>query len=81
MSPILSPENRFMTAPEARSRLYADRGREALPVSVMTVRNRIRADGFKSRVPAKNTELTQRHRDTHLSFSRAYVGWNNAEWR
>ena len=45
--------NRFMTALEAPSRLYAARGRGALPVSVMIVRNRIRAEGFKSRVPAK----------------------------
>ena len=43
--------NRFMAGPEARS---AARGRGALPVSVMTVRNRIRAGGFKSRLPAKN---------------------------
>ena len=71
-----------MTAPEARSRLYAARGRGALPVSVMTVRNRIRAGGFKSRVPAKKkTELTQPYRDTRLRFSRAHVRWNNDEWR
>ena len=77
--------NRFMTALKAPSRLYAARGRGALPVSVMIVRNRIRAGGFKSRVPAKKkkkkTELTQRHRDTRLRFSRAHVGWNNAERR
>ena len=81
--------NRFMAGPEARS---AARGRGALPVSVMTVRNRIRAGGFKSRLPAKNktnkkkkkkkkTELIQRHRDTRLNFSRAHLGWNNAELR
>ena len=71
-----------MTAPEAHSSLYAARGRGALPVSIMTVLNRIRAGaGFKFRVPAKKkkkTELTQRHRDTRLRFSRAHVGWNNA---
>ena len=29
----------------------------------------------------KKTELTQRHKDTRLRFSRAHVEWNNAEWR
>ena len=71
-----------MTTPEARSQRYAARGRVALPVSFMIVRNRIRAGGFKSRVSAKKqTELTQRHRDTRLRLSRAHVGWNNTEWR
>ena len=73
--------NNFMTAPEACNCLNAARGRGALPVSVMTVRNWIHAGGLKTRVPAKKTELTQRHRDARLRFSHAQVGWNNAEWR
>ena len=51
--------NRFMTAPEACSRFYAARGRGALPVSVMTVRNRIRAGGFKTRESAKKKKKSR----------------------
>ena len=73
--------NRFVTGPVVRSRLYAARGPGARPVSVKTVRNRIHASGFKSVVPAKMPELTQRHKDAHLAFSRAHARWNNSQWR
>ena len=53
--------NRFETGSKVRSRLYAARIPGARPVSVKTVRNRIHAGGFKSMVPAKKPELTQRH--------------------
>ena len=73
--------NRFVTGPQTRRRLYAIRGPGARPVSVQTVRNRIHASGFKSRVPAKKPKLTQRHKDARLAFSRAHAGWNNPQWR
>ncbi|MEW8545001.1 MAG: transposase [Candidatus Thiodiazotropha sp.] len=73
--------NRFVTGPQTRRRLYAVRGPGARPVSVQTVRNRIHASGFKSRVPAKKPKLTQRHKDARLTFSRAHAGWNNPQWR
>ena len=67
--------NRSVTGPEVRSRLYATRGPEARPVGVKTVRNRIHAGGFKSMVPAKKPELTQRHKDARLAFSVANTQW------
>ena len=70
-----------MTGPEVRSRLYAARGLGVHPVSVKTVRNRIHAGGFKSVVHAKKPELTQRHKDARLAFSRAHARWNNPQWR
>ena len=73
--------NRFVTGPEVRSRYYAARSPGARPVSVKTVRNRIHASGFKSMVPAKKPELTQRHKDARLAFSCAHARWNNPQWR
>ena len=73
--------NRFVTRPETRHRLYAARGPGVRPVSVQTLRNRIHASGFKSRVPAKKPELSQRHKNARMAFSHAYVGWNNPQWR
>ena len=73
--------NRFVTGPQTPRQLYAVRGPGARPVSVQTVRNRIHASGFKSRVPAKKPKLTQRHKDARLTFSRAHAGWNNPQWR
>ena len=55
-----------MIGPEVRGRLYAARGPEARPVYVKTVRHGIHAGGFKSKVPAKKPELTQRHRDARI---------------
>ena len=65
--------NRFVTGLEARCRLCAAMGPGAGPVSVKTVRNRIHAGGFKSMVPVKKPELTQRHIDARLAFSRAHT--------
>ena len=73
--------NRFVTGPEFRSRLYAARGPKARPVSVKTVRKQIHAGDFKSMLPAKKPELTQRHKDARLAFSRAHARWNNPQWR
>ena len=73
--------NRFVTGPEARSRLNAASGPGARPVSVKTVRNRICADGFKSMVPSKKPELTQCHKDARIAFSRAHARWNIPQWR
>ena len=44
-------------------------------MGVKTVRNRIHAGGFKSMVPAKKPELTQRHKDARLAFSVANTQW------
>ena len=73
--------NRFLTGPEVRSRLYAARGPGARPVSVKTVRNRIHAGGFKSMVPAKKPELTQRREYARLAFSHTHARWNKPQWR
>ena len=70
-----------MTGPETRRRLYAARGPGARSVSVQAVRNRIHAGGFKSKVPAKKPELSQRHKTTRMAFSRAHESWNNPQWR
>ena len=70
-----------MTGPETRRRLYAARGPEARSVSVQTMRIRIFTGGFKSRVPAKKPELSQRYKNVPMAFSRAHVGWNNPQWR
>ena len=75
------PRNRFVTAPEVRSRLFAARGPGDHPVSVKTVRNHIHAGGFKSVGPTKKPELTQRHKDARLTFNRAHARWNNPQWR
>ena len=32
-------------------------------------------------VPAKKPELTQRHKDARLAFSRAHARWNNPQRR
>ena len=50
-------------------------------LSLKTVRNRIHAGGFKSMMPAKKPELTQRHKDARIAFSRAHARWNNPQWR
>ena len=60
--------NRFVTGPETNSPPI---------VSGQTARNRIQAGGLKSRVP----ELSQRHKNARMAFSRAHVGWNNPQWR
>ena len=73
--------NRFVTGPETRRRLFATRGPGARSVSVKNVRDRIHAGGFKSRVPAKKPELSQRHKNARIAFSRAHVGWNSPQWR
>ena len=65
--------NRFVTGPETRRRLNAARGPGARPVSVQTMRNRIHACGFKSRVPAKKPELSQYRENARMAFSRAHV--------
>ena len=69
-----------MTGPETH-RLYAARDPGTRPVSVQTVRNRIHAGSFKSRVPAKKPELSQRHKNARMAFSSAHVAWNNPQWR
>ena len=70
-----------MTGPEVRRRLYVARGPGAQPVPEKTVRNRIRVGGFKSMVPAKKPEPTQRHIDARIAFSCAHARWNNPHWR
>ena len=72
--------NRFAPASETHRRLYAA-SQESRPVSIQTVQNHIYAGGFKSRVPGEKPELTQRHGDAHLNFSRTNARWNNSQRR
>ena len=73
--------NRFTNVPTTTRRIRQQRGAGGIPVSVQTIRNRLRATGLKSRVPAKKPCLSQGHRAARLQFARYHVRWNRQQWR
>ena len=59
---------RFVDWPNLERMLRQQRGPGARRISVQTVRNIVRASGFKSRKPAKKPQLSQRHRALKRQF-------------
>lgn len=58
--------------------------REWLPnrrISDRTVRNRLKAAGYRARRPVKRSLLTADHKAARLAWCRARRNWNLASWR
>ena len=52
-----------------------------IPVTVRTVRNRLREVGLKGRVAAKKPLLTLPHRLARLDFAKAHSAWTPEDWQ
>ena len=55
-------------------------GARDVDISVQTVRNRLREDNLRARVPAKGPLLTRAHRVARLEFAREHVNWGIEDW-
>ena len=71
---------RFVDGPSLERMVRHLRGPGARPLSIQTIRNRVRESGFNSRVPAKKTRLSPRHIAARLRFCRDHVRWNRQQW-
>lgn len=70
--------NRFLTAVEARNRLYEVEGNS---ISERTVRRRLAERGLRPFRPARVPELLPQHRRDRLRFAREHVNWNVEQWK
>jgi hypothetical protein len=50
-------------------------------ISLQTVRNRLREDNIRARVPARAPQLTRQHRVARLAFAREHVNWDIGDWQ
>lgn len=50
-------------------------------ISLQTVRNRLREDNIRARVPARAPLLTRQHRVARLTFARDHMNWDIADWQ
>ena len=71
---------RFVNGPSLERILRQQQGPGARPISVQTVRNRVRASGFSSRKPAKKPQLSQRHRALRRQFCARHGRWSRQQW-
>lgn len=71
---------RFVDGPSLERMLRQQRGPGARRISVQTVRNRVRASGFKSRKPARKPQLSQRNRALRRQFCARHGRWNRRQW-
>jgi transposase len=69
---------RHCTARLLQSEMLAARDVE---ISLQTVRNRLREDNIRARVPARAPQLTRQHRVARLAFAREHVNWDIGDWQ
>ena len=60
--------------------LRHNRGPGERPVSVQTLRNRIRSDGFTCKKTAKKPQLSPRHRALSHQYFRRHFRWKRGQW-
>lgn len=70
--------NRFESAAKIAEELKKDEGIE---ISPQTIRNRIKENGFNSRVVRKKPYLTKRHMQRRLDFAKKYVNMPLTYWK
>jgi transposase len=69
---------RHCTARLLQSEMLAARDVE---ISLQTVKNRLREDNIRARVPARAPQLTRQHRVASLAFAREHVNWDIGDWQ
>ena len=70
----------IVSAVDMQRRLHEVRGRGARRVSEQTVRNRLHADGLRSRSAAVKPGLTRRHERLRLAWGREKREWTREQW-
>ncbi|KAJ3662782.1 hypothetical protein Zmor_007111 [Zophobas morio] len=80
-------DDRFLRLTALRTRHCTTRllqmelfGARDVYISVQTVRNRLRKDILRARVPAKGLLLIRAHRVPRLEFAREHVNWGIKDW-
>ena len=79
-------QDRFLRTSALRSRsVSVEQLRERLSrtgtrVSVQTVRNRLHSAGLRARRPYVGVQLSQRHRQARLAWTRQQRRWTNHQW-
>lgn len=68
---------RHCTARMLKNDLLAARN---VAICVQTIRNRLREDNIRPKVPASGPRLTREHRVARLQFARDHAGWGIEEW-
>ena len=71
---------RFVDGPSLERMLRHQRGPGSRPISVQTVRNRVRTSVFKARKPARKLQLSQCHRAPMRQFCIRHGRWNRQQW-
>ena len=69
-------KSRSVSAEQLRERL----SRTGTRVSVQTVRNGFHSAGLRARRPYVGVQLSQRHRQARLAWTRQHRRWTNQQW-